>query len=286
VKIAIKGNCFAVLVSLVAGCGGSEIGPTIVDIPDDAMAKYVGLVTAVTDFQSERETRITAEFIELETAWPVSQLISGASSDALYGVDECVVTVVGGNPFPERGGIFSELESETVSAGDFVLLSGGESEFVRLYPDFEYIYNHPLDLALDLPDNLRVSFPGAGYPGAPGVPFPEVKNVTNLQPLTLEAVGEEPFSWDAYNSPTSKIDFGILVNDVQVVYCSVVDDGHFVLPDEVISELGVNSEFNFVVVSRRSTKFNYHNNALTITNVAPTPITIGDGNYVQADQPR
>jgi len=272
-------QCIVSLILVLSGCGGSDISSETDNIPLTATTKYLGTVRVVRD-SSDGTTKIAASFDELDNELPVSYLISETTKVLSANDRECEVVTLGAGPSGTNH-TPDNLDSTAVSAGNYVLVSAGGSEFARLYPDHSFNYLQANDITSDIPPDLWAALPGGEFPSSSRIPFPQLNKLSNVSPNTGEEMGAEiPFVWDANNADNSRIDIAILVNGSKTIYCSTVDDGHFLLPTETLAELGEEIDFDFAIVTRTSFKHTYDNNALTVTTIGPEPHVIGIGSYV------
>jgi len=162
-----------------------------------------------------------------------------------------------------------DVQVETIDAGEtitFTAPSGTFTELVSNDVSGAILYGLPNNSLLPslVPDGTEIGVLGNDFPSFTNVPVPIAPPISNYRLSSGDTyTPEASIIWDASNTGQSAVHFYAVYNQnvdtsdpTQTVHsaleidCSVVDDGDFTLPEDILSVIPENAELSLVSLSR------------------------------------
>jgi len=208
-----------------------------------------------------------AVFTRLPVTIPASQLQDGL----IVSEDECTVDrLTIGDEIPDDDDLLDiGIDLSFIGAGDSIVFTspgGTYATLQRVSSEFGIVYqlsDAGADISAPAPNGLTVNIPGEvnGFPAVPNVVIPDVVPLVISTPTDGDLITPSTqFSWTSggmnqnleLNVSSVSIE-GASVTTVSV-YCSLVDDGSFIFPTSVQSQMGSDFMSNFFSIYRTANR--------------------------------
>ena len=278
-------------VLLLVACSDSGDGPSD-DIETDPTAEvpgtepttetdgdnveFIGSITVTVDSDLNVQD-VTGDFLQLDPAVPSDAVLALALAN-----DECNLILIpeGGDPSINLTEMILGSDVDFASAGEIITLTSPAGTYteltqvVALPNDANYVTGSlPPG---PVPAGTLVDIPGDIFPAFSNLAIPE-----NIIPLTDFSPAGGPltstFTWTPTNDPNSRVGLGFAagitvsgttVSASTIVLCSLIDDGSFSLPMEILDQIEPNLEIlGGVNPTRQLFNFFQVGNALVSTSI-------------------
>lgn len=170
--------------------------------------------------------------------------------------DRCDISSFDSLIFPEVSE--SQNNGRLISAGKTLIVSSPDGTLLTLVPGMQSVLGYYGNESLTLSTDMTLDISGNDdFPAFSNVAIPDAPTLENFDHLDRQLTQDSTLSWTGSNNPDTQLNITISSDELTYanssIDCTIIDDGTFKLPTEVVSKIGNFSNGSVVYGGNRLT---------------------------------